>query len=365
MTTLTSVRQNVDLAGKIFSAIWLRKPIIFNTYGFQNNTKFLQEIISYIPDYRQLVFYGNVPRSLGFNRFKLKIIKLEESEITKESLYQCFAEESISTPPLQIIYFNASEKDIEDLKQNIERGWIAFVNGEAAVYRQLAQQHRVLFFDLNDKEMPEERDEILSRNYIENDLFERIRETSQDAFLALLQKKMNEIRYIGKALIYEIESGKKLNQAEIQEIFEIDSRNFLNTLEILKVESGIDIRPYIQFIPEIISDVLKKIQKIAGVITVACLFNDKLLGINRGPDSTFFPLHTFLPFVEFYNQMILTFDEGDDQRLNIELSGGRTVLLFREDYLAEYRELIFILLMDSHCNAILTLKTIKTIFKEL
>lgn len=365
MTNQMIIRQNIGLAVKILSAIWLRRPVIFNIQCLENKQKYMQEIISFIPDYRQLIFYGEVPRLLAFNKFRLKILKIEQSDVTRESLYQCFAEESSSTPPLQIVYFEAHENGIKELIKNLERGWLAFVNGESTVYQKLDESGRILFIDFNNVEMPDPERNLISNRYLEYELLERSYDSSGGALLALLQKKMNEIRYIGQALIYEIESGKKLSQAEIQQIFEIDSRNFNKVLEVLKVESGIDIAHYIRFIPEIISVVLEKIQKIAGVNTVACLFKKQLLGINKGAETTFFPLKVFLPFVEFYEYMISTFDEGANKRLNIELTGGRTVLLFKEENLPNYNDLIFILLMDSNSNVILTLKIIKTIFKEL
>ncbi len=365
MTNFITVRQDIGLAAKILSAIWLRKPVIFNIHGLQNKHKFIQEIISFIPDYRQLIFYGEVPRVLAFNKFRLKILTFEKSEITRESLYQCFAEESTSTPPLQIVYFDANETDVSELTNKLERGWLTFVNGGSTVYKQLAESDRVIFIDLNNAEVPQQKRNLLSDSDLEYEIFERAVDISGGALLALLQKKLNEIRYIGQALIYEIESGKKLSQTEIQQVFEIDSRTFIKALNVLKVESGIDIAHYIRLIPEIISIILDKIQKIAGVNTVACVLDNQLLGINKRSESTFFPLNTFLPFVKFYQHMILTFNEGYNKRLNIELTGGRSVLFFKEDNLPNYKELIFILLMDSNCNVILTLKTIKTIFKEL
>ena len=62
----------------------------------------------------------------------------------------------------------------------------------------------------------------------------------------LIQTKVADIRSVAESLIDEIERGRKFHQAEVQELFKIDSYDFNKCLEIIEVEFNLDVNRYIQ-----------------------------------------------------------------------------------------------------------------------
>jgi len=359
-----NILKNFELSVKILTAIWLRKPILFFSKDTSVFNDFFQEIIHFIPDYRQLVIYGNVPNSYIYNKFCSKILTLEDHITLEQSLFQCFEEECINTPPLQIIYFYIDDWIKTNILTQFKKGWIAFTNTGKKDNLKFTEAHGVIFIDV------ETLTAIFPENYsvhdeIEKKLLSIALQYSTESAHFLLQKKFNEIRYIEKVIVNEIEAGKRVSQVEIEENLEIDADSFLRALELLEAECGLNIKQYIQFKSEFIMATLNQIKRLHGILVATCFNNDQLLGIAKQNNFSVSYQQLFLPFISLIKYLNSLFEWGIDQRLIIELTEGKKILYFRKDKLGEFLDLTFALIIDQNANSILALKEIQTIFKEI
>ena len=361
---MKNLLENKNLAATILSTIWLRKPIIFYTDDKNNFDRLIQEIIHFIPDYRQLIFYGQVPKTIIYNKFRPKVLNTDDLKSIEISLIQSFEEENIHAPPLQLIFFDANEWILTNLLKQFEKGWIAFTFADVKKIQEFFESNDMLSINAENYKIifpkggPDDKK-------LEYKLINKARNRTLSTVRILLQKKMNEIRFTAQALLEEIEAGRKINQLEIEECFEIDSLNFAKVLDILKVEARLNVKPYIQLIPKYISLLLDKLSKISGVDTIACLHKNELLGIVRNKDFEFIPQQLFSPFVSFLNYLNDLNEWGSYQQINLELQNGIKMLFFKKDEISKHRNLTFAAIIDRKSNAFLVLKEIKNILKEL
>ena len=361
---MENLYKNLDLSSKLLNAIWLRKPVIINFNDVNKVNKYIDEMLNFIPDYRQLIICGKVPKRVVYQKNNIKILELKDKQLIAQSLFSSFEEENISTPPLQLICFETDEWFFTHILNRLDRGWIATSSIDKDKITNLLQpkisfsfsQDMMTFFFLNDS---------LGNSVFEQRLL-KIPNNKPDSIIRLfLQKKMSEIRYVGQALIKEIEEGRTINQTEVEELYNIDSDSFLKSIEVLKSEARSDISKYINFTPIIISSILNRMSKLNGLLTAICLKKQKIIGIIKKESFNFDYLQLFSSFYTLLSKLETDYHFGKNVNLSIQFNTTKQLLFLKTDRISNFKDIVFAFILESNINILLFLYEIDNIFKEI
>jgi hypothetical protein len=281
---------NIETISNLFSLVWHRVPIILSGKNEQQAEKLFEELMYFVPEYRKLVFIGDIPKSVLFSQSNPTLLPVEDKELLQDNIIQIFEEESAIDPPIQLICsLKTSEKYLlNELLSHIDRGWISFCQfGVTDNYiKKNFTIKNIQKIKINELTIHAICDE-LPETRLENIILQKSLNASAQALRFLLQKKMSEVRNAGQAIIQDIEQNRTFTQAEIEEEFEMRSLTFNKVLDITLSESRLDIGSYIELTPADIADRLKLISHIPGIEVIGVMKEGKLIGLARYNEYTF------------------------------------------------------------------------------
>ena len=336
------------IAKYVLSCLWLRIPFIIAEEDKETCNSLAFQLLEFVPEYRQLIACGSVPRSVEFSMRKPKILDTKDINFLKESLFSSFEEEKMGARPIQLIHFQSPPEIFTSLLSQLERGWFATTDlGPSDISSIIEVQHTekidtntILFL----KPSP---DFIL-----EEMLLEKVRSRPAEVARFIFQLKMSEINLIGNAILKEIESGVILSQVEIQELFEIDELTFHRTIDLLLSESKTDVRAYILMTPKNIQNKLDKMIELDGIYLCGAIENEKLVGLSKARALKISPSKLFTALAKIFAEARGNYNFGESATFAIELKCGKKILLVSWD------SLIYCFFTDARVNTDLLLDKI-------
>ncbi|MBN2089676.1 hypothetical protein JW964_08680 [candidate division KSB1 bacterium] len=331
--------QNFRLYSWLFAAIWSRQPIIIHSHSTPEATlSILENIIPFIPKYRQLIIHGDLPRRFLFASHRPKYIENINFELLCESILTSFEEEkNLRCRPITYFGYDVPEQIFQKILQLLDRGWIAtsslsidrieniFQNASPESFR-FNDDISITFLKGHPKRMPMEMQILKIFN-------------SRSALTANyhIQKKETEIRYAAETLVQEIEQGKTFQQAEIQELFDLDYQNFMKCLEIIEAEFYLKIDRYITLTSNRIKHVLQKLCTLDGVLYVCALSDGDLTGLLKTRDRIVFPLKFFHSYFPFVRKMVNKLEIGIPDQISVELSHQLRLVILNDSPSNDYK----------------------------
>jgi len=359
---MENLYKNIELSSKLLNAIWLRKPIIISCNYGNKIDKYFDEVLRFIPDYRLLIVCGKAPKRVIYQKTNIKVLELNDKQLTAQSLFSSFEEENISAPPLQLICFETDEWFFKHILNRLDRGWIAITSLDKDKITNSLQskisfffnQNLMTFFFLNN---------LSSNDGLDKQLIKTTNNKSEAVVRLLLQKKMSEIRYVGQALIKEIEQGKTISQTEIEELYSIDTASFKRAIEVLESETRLDISKYIDFTPTVISLILNRINKLNGVLTSICLKDKEIIGIIKKEQFNINDSQFFLSFYSLLSKLDKDFHVGKNITLSFEFDTNIQLLFIKTARVSDFEDIVFVFILESSVNILLFLYEIENIFK--
>ncbi|MBN1348509.1 hypothetical protein JXJ21_03805 [candidate division KSB1 bacterium] len=348
------IEREFELCIQLLSSIWLRKPILINRAPGTHDPTLLEELLSFVPEYRQLIFCGDVPRNMSYHRLNLKVFGNESIISISETLRNLFYEEkSGRNYPLLIVYFNADYDTLETISRTIDRGWIAITSlSQEDVKRCCTAQS----FDDIVSEAFSVHFLIQKDSHVayEQRLLEKIRHRSRPAMKFLLQKKFSEARYACEAMVDEIEVGHRIFHQEMLELFEMDALIFEKSLQILAAERYLDIKRYIDFPPENLGSALRQISKLNGVVWTCLFENSHLIGFEKNRKSDNLPINSLIKFYKYIESFAEKSAGGRIQRLIVKLLDGYQLIILNLLFThAAHPQVVFILAEPDNYSIIL------------
>jgi hypothetical protein len=311
------------------SCLWQRIPFIISCEDANKRNDLLLKLADFIPEYRQIIVSGNVPRTFEFSQKKPRKLDSTDLATLHDSLSSSFEEERAGSRPIQLIYFDATEDSFSDVLSNLEQGWLATT---ALGYEDLLPVIEIVDLESIDDctiifMRPNENTEI------EEQLFDKSEQRSLEVASFIFQLKMSEINLIGSAILKEIENGKNMTQVEIKELFNIDELTLQRVMYLLQVESKMDVQPYIIFTPKAVLAQLQRFVNLNGIVLSGAIQNNRLIGLSKDKNIQFSVSNLFHSIVSYYNQVRAQYAFGGNFQMIIELKDTKKVLfLTNNDY---------------------------------
>lgn len=356
--------QNIDLSSQLLHAIWLRKPIIISSIDNDKIDKHIDTLLSFIPDYRLLIACGKIPKRVIYQKSNIKILDLKDKQLLAKSIISAFEEENVATIPLQLICFNTGDWFFAQILNRINQGWIAITSlSKDEIARLLRSEisfsfnhDLITFFFVNNSS---------GDSIFEQRLIKTLNNKPESIIRLLLQKKMSEIRYVGQALIKELEQSNMICQTEIEAMYDIDNASFNKSVEVLKSETRLDISKYIDFAPQVISSMLNRMIKLNGVLIAICLNQKKVLGIVRNERLTFNDLQLFSSYYALLSELEKEYNFGKTITLSFEFDTNEQLLFIKIPRVSDFEDIVFAFILEPSVSIILFLFEIDNIFKEV
>lgn len=317
------------------SNLWKRYPFIISYSDLNKVNDLIVNLTDFIPNYRQLMVCGNVPRAIQFSMKKPRILDHSDLNILSDSLTSSFEEERVGTRPLQLIYFDATSEILKKILLPLKHGWFATSQLSYAEIGAIAEIYD--FETIGDCTIYFLKPD--NNGVIEERLFEKAERRSLEIASFIFQLKMSEIHLIGNAILREVENGKNMTQVEIKEIFDMDDATLKRVLYLLKAESKIDVKPYIIFTPEMVQRQLFQLIKFDGIILAAATQNQKVIGLAKNATVPFSISHLFSAVIASFTEVRKRFNFGENAQFMIELKDGRKILLILA---TEYEYIFFV-----------------------
>lgn len=356
--------KNIDLSSKLLNAIWLRKPIIVSCGDNDKANQHINNLLNFIPDYRLLITCGKIPKSILYQKSRMKILDFDDKQFITQNLFSAFEEENVSTPPLQLICFDADDWIFVDILNKIDKGWIASTSLHKDQITFLLDS-RISFFYEYDSATFFFLNNSSTNSVFEKGLIKTVNNKPQSIINLVLQKKMSEVRYVGQALIKELEQGNTICQTEIEEIYNIDNASFHQSIAVLKSETRFDISKYTNFTPPAISAILNRIINLNGVSIALCQNDHKILGLVRKDRSNFNDLQLFSSVFVFLSQIEMEYDFGNKITLNFEFDTNTQLLFLKIPHILDFKNIGFAFILEPSVNNVLFLYEVENIFKEV
>jgi len=152
-----------------------------------------------------------------------------------------------------------------------------------------------------------------------------------------IQKKVTEIRFAAETLVLEIEQGKTFQQAEIQELFDLDYQNFMKCLEIIEAEFYLKIDRYVSLTSNRIKYILQKLCNLEGVLYVCSITNGDLTGLLKTRDRIIFPLIFFHNYFPFIRKIANKLEIGIPDQISVELSHQMRLVILNDSHSTEHK----------------------------
>ena len=320
--------KNFKLFTWLFSSIWLRKPIVISSPEIKNSDNLLDDLIHFIPQYRYMFLCGNVTKKYSLTQKKTDLSKIEDCSRLKKFVLTSFEEEKIINGgnPLQLIGFDVQFSTFEDILKHLDRGWIVSTTISTEELQKVFSEYSdevhklngcaVIFLNGRPRKSP-----------IESKLIKNYLTRSELAAQNLIQRKVGEIRHTAELLVSEIESGRTFQQAEIQELFELDNWNFARCLEIIKAEFHLDIKRYVHHTSHKIKRIHNKILEQEGIIYTCSIKNDELTGLQKSTEREVFPLRAMIEFSSYIANFNKKHKIGEIDQLSIDLTRKTKLIL--------------------------------------
>lgn len=358
-------KQHIDDVATVFAAIWQRTPVILALKKEINNDSILETLFNFIPEYRLPIICGQISKKVYFEQKNAKKLSTDDLDSLVDTLQACYKEDGILSLPIQMIYLNAGKKDFQKVLLNLNHGWIAItylkISDITAIFNsadlspvQLEDNVTALF----PKGKPTE-------TFLEKSVLQQCENTNSTVKRFILQMKMSEVKFLSKALLDEIEKGNHINQVEVEELFGINEAIFKRTLDILKNESHVDPIPYIHFAITSVSNFLKQILNINGVIAAVAGKDDNLLAIEKKKQGIPVSIEIITPFVNILKKSKRQEFWGDDLSLIIKSQDNRK-LLFCYKYFPPVNDYIcFAFFLDAELKISLMMSEMEKILEKL
>lgn len=322
------------------SCLWQRLPFIISCEDANQRNDLLLKLADFIPEYRQIIVSGNVPRAFEFSQRKPRRLDSTDLSTLHDSLSSSFEEERAGSRPIQLIYFDANEESFSDVLSNLDQGWLATTS--------LGYEELLPVIEIVDLESIDDCTIIFMKGNentaIEEQLFAKSEQRSLEVASFIFQLKMSEINLIGNAILKEIENGKNMTQVEIKELFNIDELTLQRVMYLLQVESKMDVQPYIVFTPQDVQAQLKKFLNLHGIVLSGAIQEDKLIGLSKDKNIQFSVSNLFHSIVGYFNQVRKQHNFGAGCQLIVELKDTKKVLFLTN------HEYIYAFLIDTNKN---------------
>ncbi|MBD3287186.1 hypothetical protein GF337_00135 [candidate division KSB1 bacterium] len=302
----------------LFSSIWMRKPVIILSSDLKDAHEHIARLLPIIPRYRRFYISGIVPQRFPVWLKNPNIFTSNDAHVLEKSILSSFDEEKhASGYTLQLINFNTSEIFFRNILTKIDRGWIAFSTIRAEQLTEIFENYspefrhlgKCTFIFLNSRPRKINVEAKLMRTYMSG-----AKLPTQN----LIQRKMEEIRYSAEYLVSEIENGHYFYQAEIQELFGFDHASFEKCLDLIQTEFHIDVKRYIRRTSTKMKRLQNKIMKLKGVLYVATLKNNQILGIKKAASCDKVPMESIKEFNRFIQDFADEFGMDAPDRLLID-----------------------------------------------
>lgn len=346
-----SVSRNLFIG--LVSNIWQRMPFIISCNNLQRSLSLIAAFCDYVPDYRQLVVSGKVPKSIEFSKKRPRVLDSSDSSLFYENLLSCFNEERIGTRPIQFIYFDADKKTLTDVLLKLEQGWLATTSVATEEIEKIIQVYDII--NVEDCSII-----FLKENQhftIEEQLLEKVEERTYEIAPYIYQLKMSELNLVGNAILKEIEVGKNITEAEIKELFDIEDSALQRIIYLLKTEAKMDIFPYLISTPGEVQNQLNQILKIDGIIVAAALQDHKLIGLIKNKNLQFSASLLFPQIVEAFKTTCQELNFSDNSQLLLELKDSKKILLVKKS------KYVYALFVDTTKNIDVLTQEITAMFK--
>lgn len=358
-------KQHIDDVATVFAAIWQRKPVILALKKEVNNDSILDTLFNFIPEYRQPIICGQISKKTFFEQKNAKKLSTDDLDSLIDTLHACYNEDGILSLPIQTIYLDAEKKDFERALLNLKYGWIAVTYLKASDITTI--------FDMADLSPVLLQDNAMALfpmgkpidNSIEKSVLQQCENTNSTVKRFILQMKMSEVKFLSKALLDEVEKGNRINQVEVEELFGINEAIFHRTLDILRSESHVDPIPYIHFSVRSVSNFLKQIMNINGVIAAVAGRNNNLLAIEKKKQGLPISIELITPFVDVLKKSKNQGFWGDDLSLVIKSQDNRKILFCYKYFPPENEHIGFAFFLDAELKISLMMSEMEKILEKL
>ncbi len=359
------LKNEFALAVQILSSIWLRKPIILCCTSASQIIPLMNEILNFIPQYRQLIICGQAPKNLHWNQQKAKYINNVSLMTVRETLLNSFSEERAGKYiPLQLTYFNTTGKIFKSILQEIDRGWIALTPLSVDEVKKIipCDQRQIVFSNEFQMTVIFENSENV---VLESSILNKFKNRPDIAIFYLIQKAFAAIKSGGEALLHEIEAGRTIYPVEMQEYFEMNNTEFQKTLAIIEAERYLDISRFVKFPYAEIAVFLNHISQLDGIIWCCALQENHLVGMNRTKTFENLPLNSLPGFNIFIDRMTDFYQLGTINRLKIDLDDGHQLIFMNIQLKRKAEKFLLGILIGTGKYAVVLLNGIETILNEM
>lgn len=274
----------------ILGSIWQRNRLAIQSKNIKKANELFSSMRSYIPSYRQLIFSGDIPKEVQYLT-GAKLIKTHDVDSISIALQEAMAEEEMGATPVQIIYFNAGETELNGVLKNLDRAWIATTTCTKDILDKAS-------FDVHEEIRMEEEvicllDPIPEDLGIEKRIIEDTRESSKGVREFITQMKASQIHLGFKAIQDELEVKDKLTTSYLLETLNLNAELLKKIVKIGGRESRLDVSPYVEKTPPRIEGFLNKISSTKEVLLAAIFDKETLVGYAKYGDVVF-PSQNFI-----------------------------------------------------------------------
>lgn len=318
---------NFRLYSWLFASIWTRHPIIISSPQINESNALLIDIANFFPQYRQTFSCSKLPKKIMMSRNKPHIMRPENISDLKDSVLNILEEEkNVNSVPFQFVCCDVLPEEFTGIFSQVDRGWLCTTRLPSQVLANFfpgrpfekyeLDDCEIIFLDGHPRKVP-----------IESRLIKTFITRSPLAAGHLIQKKIAEIRYAAEILIDEIEQGRQFSQAEVQEYFELDDRDFEKCLEIIEAEFRIKIGRYVRRTSTKTKHIQNKIMKLEGIIYACCYKNNQLIGLTKSKEIETIPIQELLNLPDFIKKLVKTCALGTIDRLIVEMTRKTKLLI--------------------------------------
>lgn len=318
------------LAATILASIWHRYRMVFRADTGPRADAIFFDLKPFIPQYRQLLFCGQIPKQARFLR-GAKFIETRDLEALRTAISESLEEEELGAPPVQIVYFHADLPAFEELLSRLDRGWIATTDVRGEELAGIGLKPR--------EEIKTRNESVVLLDALPEDmsLEDRIMEDTKSLSAAIkafrIQSKQDEVHLAFQAIQAELETTPRLTQSYLQETLRLRESTLKKVLEVGRRERRVDVKPYIDETPPIVVEFLKKVSAADGLSQAVVFDRDKLIGYARYGDLEL-PSRHFLKGWETLGQLGSEgLPLGPSQFVELRTTGQVTVLFYRRKYL--------------------------------
>ncbi len=319
-----------SLAASILASIWHRNRIIFRADDGERADSLFFELRPFIPQYRQIIFCGTIPKEARFLR-GAKFIETRDLKALRTALLESLAEEELGAPPVQIVFFRADEAIFRDLLAPIDRGWMATTDQASPAW--LASQLKPSV------EIKTRRGTVALIDPLPEDvsLEERIMEDTKSLSAGIkayrIQSKQGQVQLAFQAIQAELESSSRLTQPYLQETLRLRENTLKKVLEIGSRERRVDVRPYLEETPAPVVEFLKGAAKAGGLSQAVVFEGDRLIGYARYREIEL-PSRYFLQAWEMLGRLQTEgLPLGPFRSVELQTTGQTTILFYERRYL--------------------------------